>query len=167
MIVEIRIIVNKHIVDDHFLNNRMSSAFDVDQTVFIDLRATVIVLACHYRQRNKHVDFGNRLRSLLDTCHIRRNLITDLTEQIVLEIHQTILCAEDRILKFLEFRRDVTLRICQRLLSHIIIGNHILKGIRHFQIVTEYFIVLDSKVLDSCLFFFRCFQICQPFLTVR
>ena len=166
MIIKIRIIIDKHIVDDHFLNNRMSSAFDIDRSVLIDLRTAVIILTCDQSERNEDIDLRDCLGSLLDSGYVCSNLITDFSEQIVFEIHKPVLRSKNGILQFLEFRRNVSLRIRQCLLSHIIIRHQILKGIRYFQIIPEYFVIFNTQILDSGLLFFRRLEICQPLLTV-
>ena len=80
MIVQVSIIIDKHIIDDHFLNNRMSSALDVDCSVLIDLRTAVIILTCDQSERNKDIDFRDCFSSLLDSGNVRSNLIADFAE---------------------------------------------------------------------------------------
>ena len=80
MIVQVSIIIDKHIIDDHFLNNRMSSALDVDCSVLIDLRTAVIILTCDQSERNKDIDFRDCFSGLLDSGNVRSNLIADFAE---------------------------------------------------------------------------------------
>ena len=144
MVIQICIIVNKQIIYDHFFDNRMSSTFDINNTTLVDFWSAVIVLTCHQCEGNEYINLCNCLCRPLNALYICSNLIPDLTEKIIFEIDQTILGTKNGILKFFQFRSDITFRICKRLLSHVIIRNHVLERICYFQIISKHFVVFDA-----------------------
>ena len=161
-IIQIGVISDKHIVIDHFFHHRMTAALNIQNTFFIDFWSCIIALLCHHSQRGKYIKTRYRFCRMLDPHHLIGNGISDLTENIIFQSRQLIFCTENRFLQFFQFRCDITLRIGQSLLSCIIFRHKIFVWIRHFQIITKYFIKFDPQIFDTCLFPFFLFDFCQP-----
>ena len=83
-VVEVRVIVNKHIVVDHLLDHRMTSALDVNDAVLVDFRTAVIILIRDKCERHEYIQTGNRLGGPLDAHNLRSDRTPHLTEEIVL-----------------------------------------------------------------------------------
>ena len=103
---------------------------------------------------------------LLNSQNLIRNFPTHLDVKVIFQRCQLILRSKDRLLQLLQLRRNITLRICQRLFACIVIRYHILIGICHFQIISEHFIILDLHRFDAGLFPFLGLQLCQPGLAL-
>ena len=83
-VVEVRVIVNEHIVVDHLLDHRMTSALDVNDAVLVDFRTAVIILIRDKCERHEYIQTGNRLGGPLDAHNLRSDRTPHLTEEIVL-----------------------------------------------------------------------------------
>ena len=166
LIVQICIICNKHIIFNHLLYNRMTTIFDIQNTIFINLRSYKIVSFCHKRKRGKHIQCCNRLGSFLDTYDFFANFVTDICKQFIFQRIQTIFSSKDQILKILQLLCNITFGIGQCLFANIIIRNLIFERIRHFQCITKYTTVFDLQCLNAGTFFFSCFQFSKPLFAI-
>ena len=164
--VQIGIVGNEHIVFDHLLHHRMTSVPDIDHTVFIDLRPYIIVSLGHESKGSKYVQGGHRLGSTLDPCDFSPHFVPDVTEQLILQRIEPVLRAKDQILQLFQLLGDISFRIGERLLAHIIFRYKILKGIGNFQRIAENTVIFDLQVLNTCPLFLSRFQFGKPFLAV-
>ena len=62
----------------------MASVLDVDNAFFVDLRLHIVISHGHRGQGCEHVNARNSLRGTLDPQDFRRDLITHVTEQVIL-----------------------------------------------------------------------------------
>ena len=122
---------------------------DVDDPSGVDLRAYIIVFVRHKGKAREYVQFCHCLRGLLDPQDLGGDPVPDIREQLVFQSRQLLLRSKDRILQFLQFRRNIALRVGQRLFADIILRHQILVGIGHLQIIAEDFIIFDPEILDA------------------
>ena len=166
LIIQISIISNKHIIWNHSLNDRMTAFFDIKDSFFINFRTDVVVALCNKCKRTERIQCGNRFGSLLDSLHLSGNRFTDFTIKFVFQCIQLIFRTKDHVLKLFQLRCDITLSIRKGLFSSIIIRDKILVRIRHFQIITEYFVVFYFQVFNACFFSFIILKFCKPVFSV-
>ena len=126
-----------------------------------------MVLLCNKGKRAEHIQPGDSLCRGLNAFHLPGDFVTNLTEQIVFQSTEFVLRIQDGILQFLQSGHGKPLRIGQRLLSGIIVGNQIQIGFGYLKIVTEHLVILDFQVFDSCAFPLRVFQFGKPGLSFR
>ena len=167
LIIQISIISNKHIIWNHSLNDRMTAFFDVKDSFFIDLRADIVIALCNKCKRTESIQCGNCFGSLLDSLHLSGNRFTDFAIKFIFQCIQLIFCTKDHVFKLFQLRCDITFSIRKGLFSCIIIRYKILVRIRHFQIITEYFVVFYFQVFNACFFSFIIFKFCKPVFSVR
>ena len=144
----------------------MAAALDVDDSLFVHLRAHKMIPLRHKGQGREHIHHGHSLGSLLNPQHLGSNVVPQLAEQAVFQSCQLLFGPQNRILQLLQLRRNIALRVGQGLLAHPGPGNHILVGVGDLQIITEYFIVLDFQIFDTCLVPLLGLQLCQPALAL-
>ncbi len=71
----------------------------------------------------KHIERCQVIGGPGDPLTLEGHPLADFLEQRILELGNSLLCAKNLFLIFLEFRSDVSLGICQSLLSHIVRRN--------------------------------------------
>ena len=167
LIIQISIISNKHIIWNHSLNDRMTAFFYVKDSFFIDLRADIVIAFCNKSKRTERIQCGNCFGSLLNSFHLSGNRFTDFAVKFIFQCIQLIFCTKDHVFKLFQLRCDITFSIRKGLFSCIIIRYKILVRIRHFQIITEYFVVFYFQVFNACFFSFIIFKFCKPVFSVR
>ena len=127
----------------------MSSIFDPDDSLVVELRTYISVALCNKRKRGININIGNCLCGLLNFCNAGGNLLAEPVKLLVFQIIQLILCAKDSGLQILELRRCIALAPYQCLLPFKIIRHEVLKGIGDLEEIAEHIVVLDLQVLDS------------------
>ena len=130
----------------------MTSVFDADDALFVDMRFHVIVTRRHHRQRRQHIRHRDRTGGTLNPVYLARDLVAHLAEQIISQRNQLVLGAENDIFQLFQPVGRIALCVCQGLFTDEIIRHQILKGISHLKIVAKYLIELDFQVFDACLF---------------
>ena len=149
------------------LDHRMTAVFDGNIPILRanDRRTDVAVLDRCPCKACEAVHCCERARRLL---HIR-DLRADFCLHRLIDLELQLLClffGRERLrLKFLQFRRDITLRIHERLLSHIVRRDRDFICIGDLEIVSEDIIEADLE-LDARLFLFLLFQLLDVLLAV-
>ena len=166
-VVQLHIVGDKHIVGDHLFHHRMAAAPDIDHAPGINRRAHIIVPAGYQRKGRKYIQPCHGAGRFLNAFYLGSHFVSDLGKKHVFQRIQLILCPEDHILQFFELRRNITLRIGQRLFSGIVIRHHFLKRIGYLQIIAEYFIIFDTQVTDTGFLPLLCLEIRQPVFSFR
>ena len=77
------------------------------------------------------------------------NSASDLNKNFIFKLYDSFLCAENLCFKILQLTRYKSLAVCKRLFSYVFLGNKLLKGIRHFDVVAENSVIADFQLLDS------------------
>ena len=127
----------------------MTAVPDIDQPPAVHFRTHIMIFIRHKGKACEYIQLCHRLCRLLDTQNLRGNLIADTGKKLIFQRRQLLLRTKDRVLQFLQFRRNITLGIGQRLLADIVRRHQILIGIGHFQIISEYFIEFDPEIFDA------------------
>ena len=70
-----------------------------------------------------------------------------------------ILISINLVFQFLDFLGDITLAVGKGLLTDVVVGNLVHKGLGNFNIVAEYPVVADLQGADTGLFPFLGFQL--------
>ena len=166
MIIQISIIGNKHIVFNHFLHYRMTAVFNIDHTSGIDFRTDIIVSGRDQRHGRKHIQCCNGLRGLLDPDHLTADPVSHITEQLIFQRIQLILCSQDHILQLFQLLCDISLCIGKGLFADIIIRNKVFKGIGYLQRISEHTIEFDLQVLDPRTLPLLRLELGKPFFSV-
>ena len=165
--IQLRIIRDEHVSLQGMLDHRMTAVFDGNIPILRanDRRTDVAVLDRCPRKACEAVHRCERARRLL---HIR-DLRTDFRLHRLIDLKLELLCfffGRERLrLEFLQFRRDIALRIHERLLSHIVRRDRELIRIGDLKIVSEDIIEADLE-LDARLFLFLLFQLLDVLLAV-
>ena len=89
----------------------MPSGFDVNDSLFINLRPYIMIPLCHIGQGTQYIEPCNGLGRTLDAVDFSGNAVPDLAEQIIFQTLQLIFGIQDGILQLLKLRIRITLRI--------------------------------------------------------
>ena len=167
MIVQYGVVGDELSGGHHLLHNRMSAFPDVDGTAGVDLRADIAVALRDNGKRAEYICLSQRPCGLLDPQRTVGDLVPELHEQVIFQLHQPVLRPQDGLLQLFQLRRDVTLRIHQRLLADIILGNLSAIAVRDLQIIAEDLVVADFHFLDASPLLLTGLDVCKPLLPVR
>ena len=85
------------------------------------------------------------MRRLLDARELFLDMVAHLDEQVVLDLDDFFLCAENLRLEFLELFRDVALGVRERLLADVAVGHEVGAAVAHLDIVAEHLVVADFE----------------------
>ena len=164
--VEMRIVRHEEVARQDALHERMAAVLDVDNAVRPHLRAHVVVGAGRLRETREHIDECDLVRRLLDLCQMRLDGLADLREEVVLDVDDFLLRAEDLRLELLELLRDVALRIRERLLADVAVRHAIRTAVAHLNVVAEDLVVADLQRLDARLLLLALLDLLQHRLAV-
>ena len=167
MIVQYGVVGDELSGGHHLLHNRMSAFPDVDGAAGVDLRADIAVALRDSGKRAEYICLSQRPCGLLDPQRTVGDLVPKLHEQVILQLHQPVLRPQNGLLQLFQLRRDVTLRIHQRLLADIILGNLSAIAVRDLQIIAEDLVVADFHFLDASPLLLTGLDVCKPLLPVR
>ena len=143
LVIEKRIVADKRAVRDHLLHHRMTAVLDIDDALPVDLGPYIMVPLRHQSQCGKYIQLRDSPGRPLDPLHLPGNSIPDRAVQLIFQGIQLVLRPQDGILQIFELRRDIPLRVGKGLLAREIVRHHVLVGIGHLQIITEYLVVFD------------------------
>ena len=147
--VENGIVRDEQAVGQHFLHDRMTAVPDLDAVGEIHDRTGVVIVTGDIGERAQHIQRRDRLRGLLHAVYLGGNLVTHLDKQFVFQRGQPLLRAEHRAFELLEFIRDVSLAVCQRLLADIIVRHGVQIGFADLDIVAEHAVITDLELTDA------------------
>ena len=85
LVVQISIVGNKHVVSRHLFHHRMPSSFDVNDPLFVEGRADILIALRHIGKRCKYIQSCDGSGCTLDPLHLSHDGIPDLTEQIIFQ----------------------------------------------------------------------------------
>ena len=99
---------------------------------------------------------GIRLNGGDIRLHIRHQIV----EQPCFQRQDFFFGAKDFLFVFLQFLRDIALRLCQRLLTYPLCRHLVLERVPHFQIVAEHVVIADfqrrnTRLLHLALLYFQ------------
>ena len=130
-------------------NDRMASLMDIEHIVVSYHRTYVVVLTRHVGKGQEAVQPGN----LVGIGLYGRNELTDALHQLGIELclqHQyLVLGSQYFFFVFLQFLRDVTLGVSQRLLAYPLLGHLVLVGIAHLDVIAEDVVVANLQAGDA------------------
>ena len=163
--VKQRIVWNKPFLDGA-LHHRMAAIHDIDCPFFLHMWAAIIVFKRNLSKRTVNIQLRDQLCVLLQPFNAAGKRFTQFQKELILQGNQFFLRTDDRLLKLLEFRRDVTLRVGQSLLSLICIWHKALIGFRNVDIIPKHPVITDLQVLNArCRTLIR-FHLRNPALTI-
>ena len=164
--VEVRIVRHEEVARQDALHERMAAVLDVDDAVRSHLRAHVVVGTGRLRKAREHIDERDLVRRLLNLRQMCFDGLADLCEEVVLDVDDLLLRAEDLRLELLEFLRDVALRIRERLLADVAVRHAVRAAVAHLDVVAEYLVVANLQRLDARLLLFALLDLLQHRLAV-
>ena len=121
-------------------------------------RPHVVVAAGYLGQGDQAVDLRQRAGQLQEPRGLLRSLRPQPLEQLLFERELAALGAEDLLFQRLQFVGDIALGIGQRLPAHVVVGNPMLLGLPHFEVVTEDPVVADLERRDAGRLAFLSFE---------
>ena len=145
VIIKICIVWYKHVVGNHFFNNRMSSAYYVNNTFFVNWRTYIIILLRYECKRSKNINSCNCPCGILYTDNLWSNSVSDFRKYIVFQSEKFIFRPKNYIFKFFKFWHCIALCIGKCLFAYIIIRNHIFERVCNFKIISEDFVVFNAQ----------------------
>ena len=166
LLVQIGVVGDEHVILHHLLDNRVTSLFNVNPPLAVQLWPDIPVMLRHIGQRAENVQRRDRLCGFLDSRDIFCYSVTHLAEQLILQTVKMFLRSQDGLFNLLQPVRGVPLRTCQCLSSCVVVRNLILKRIGHLDAVAEDLVVLDPQGADPCFLALLLLQIGQPLFSV-
>ncbi len=164
--IEPGIVADEHPLPRHLLDDRMPALVDFKLRGLVDHRLHIPQPLADLRERAEHIQCGDRLRSRLQRREMLPDLLPEGAEKVVLHLVDLRLGVQDQILHLLQLRRDVPLRIGQRLLADVVVRHLVQKGLRHLEIVAEDPVVPDLQIADARPLPLAPLQIRDPHLAV-
>ena len=105
------------------------------------------------------------MSGLLYACDPFGDTVPDFSEQLHFQAYALFLRPDDFLLHFLQFRRHEPFGVRQRLLADISFRHLIQVAFGNFNIISEYFVILNPQIPDTGSFTFLRFQIKNPLFT--
>ena len=136
----------------------MAALLDDELVAFIHNRLCIAVFHSHLRQRRQDVQTGHAGRGFLDTRQFGRNFMQQIVKELAFQDSQTLVCAQDLVLQYLQILGDVPLRVGQRLLADKICRHLVRKGTAHLDVITEHPVVADLQRADARFLLELCLQ---------
>ena len=130
----------------------MSSGADVQFQTLVHHGSHIVSLLCHRREALQHVESAQCGRIGLERLHVAGHLAHEFREEARFQFQNAVLRAEDLVLQFLQFLRDVAFRLCQRLLPYPLLRHAVLVGIPHLDVVAEHIVEADAEARYARLF---------------
>ena len=97
LVVQISIVVDKHLIVVHLLYYRMAAALNINNALCVNRRAHVIIALSHTGQRSQYIQMRDCLSCLLNTNDLLTDTVPDFTIEIILKGSKLILCTKDHI----------------------------------------------------------------------
>ncbi len=161
-----RVVRHEEVARQDALDERMAAVLDVDDAVRPHRGAHVVVGAGRLREAREHIDERDLMRRLLDLRQVRLDFFAHIGEEIVLDVDDLLLRAEDLRLEFLELLRDVALSIRERLLADVAVRHAVRTAVAHLDVVAEDLVVADLQRLDARLLLLALLNLLQHRLAV-
>ena len=131
------------------LDDCVAALHDVDVERFVEHGAVVVILGSHPGERRQAVELRNEIAVVLDSRYVLGDRGHQLGKEAPLDDEDFLLGPEDFLLIFLEFLRDITLGIDQRLLAYPL-GRHLVAmGVAHLDIVAEDVVISDFETRNA------------------
>ncbi len=127
----------------------MASSANVQVQRFVQGGPDVVLRGGYFRQGCRHIQPGDSLGRLQQPPGMAADLLADFAKQPALNLQDAVLRIQDKRLIFLQLRRDITLRVGQRLLADVHIRHTVAVGPAHFQVVAEYFVEAHLQRRDA------------------
>ena len=140
----------------------MAAFGDLQHTFVRHLRAHIVVVHRHAGQGQQSVQGFQRHCGLLNAGDLCCDLLADLGEQLQLQSHRLLLCADDLLLDLLQLRCHIALAVGQGLLAGVAHGYHVVVGLGDFNVIAEHLVVLHAQVSDARLLTLALFQLDDP-----
>ena len=96
-VVQISIVVDKHLIVVHLLYYRMAAALNINNTLCVNRRAHVIITLCYTGQRCQYIQMCDCLSCLLNTNDLLTDTVPDFTIEIILKGSKLIFRTKDHI----------------------------------------------------------------------
>ena len=126
----------------------MPPLFDLQRAALRDFGAAVLVFFGDRGEGNEAVEQRDRPRNPLKNGNIARKHFHKLSEQMLFEPGSRVRAAEDLPFQIFEFLRRIAHAVRERLSGNVGIGNFILKGVGHFNVIAEHAVKPDFQVAD-------------------
>ena len=142
----------------------MPTGFDIEHGLGHDRGPHVIPRASQLRQAGQHVHFGQRVGGGLQPVGGAVTRSRKLHEHVVFQCLGLLFGREDLFFVLFQLRRDVPLRILERLFADVF-GRHLVAmGVRDFQVVAEHLVESDLDAGDAGAFGFGSLVLGHPLL---
>ena len=159
-LVQMGIVGHEQGAPQPLFDHRMPAIDNVVAPISVDRGAHVLIFLRYARKRKQRIQ---RFQSARRGVQARKRLfqrLADLAEELIFKAHGVFFRTKDLALEFLEFLRDETLAVGQRLFARIAIRHELVKRARDFDIVAKHAVIADLQILDArgfplALFHFR------------
>ena len=146
-VVETAVVRNETVFRDR-LNDGVPPLLDLQRAALRDFGAAVLVFFGDRGEGNEAVEQRDRPRNPLKNGNIARKHFHKLAEQMLFEPGSSVRTAENLPFQIFEFLRRIAHAVCERLSGNVGIGNFILKGVGHFNVIAEHAVKPDFQVAD-------------------
>src|SRR5258708_35813714 len=144
----------------------MTTRDNMDCIALVERWAGIVVLRGHLSQAQIDVDLGQGVRGGEDTFgRLLRDTGPQLGEEFALQLPDALLRVQDQRLVFLEFRRDKTLAVGQRLAANVVIRHAVEVGIGNLDIVAKDPGIANFERIDARAPAFALLHLGNPLLT--
>ena len=138
----------------------MTPLMNLNDRRIIYHRTYILVFFSHFCERQQTVQMSGQVGIRLNGGDIRLHIRHQIVEQPCFQRQDFLFGAKDFLFIFLQFLRDIALRLCQRLLAYPLCRHLILKCITHFEIITEHVVITDfqrrnTRLLHLALLYFQ------------
>src|SRR5690606_8083496 len=127
----------------------MAAVLDLESAALVALGAGVAVSHRDLRERGMAVQLGQETRVALEDGRLLGHAVAQPPEDLGLEARHALLGIQDLLLILFELRRDVSLRIDERLLADVVVRDLILARVGDLEVVAEDLVEADLEGRDA------------------
>ena len=166
VIIHVNIVGNEESIGNGLLDDRMTALVDFQFQRVINDRLHIAKTVADLRKGAEHIQGSHSRRCLLNRNDVFFDFVAEVAEQVVLHLVDLGLRIENQTFHLLQFRRDETLSIGQGLLADIVVRNHVVERLGHFQIISKHAVVAHLQVADAGTLPLAVFKARNPVLAV-
>ena len=127
----------------------MTSGVDSQDRFVLQCRSNPAAYRGQFGQRRQDVEFCDRHRDFLKGRQVTVRVASKFLKEQLFSGGGFFVGGQDFFFVFLQFGRDETLAVFQRLLANEGFRDFVSVGVGHFEVVTENFVVTDLQVVDA------------------
>ena len=152
LVVYVKVVWHKHLIGEHELHDGVSACLYVDSAVNGDIGLDVLITQGNVRKGTENVHRGNCRGCALNSFQLGGEEVAYLRKDIRLQRESLVLGAENGVFSVFQLLGDEALGVGEGLLAYPALGDKVIVGACHLQIVAEHAVEAYFQILYACGF---------------